>query len=143
MEDKIGRLFQPIHPDVLLPIQYWETVSRRDRLEPEKRLMLAVLEDAIWTYKKYLPKENCRFLEVEDWLLDTDDDRLFSFENICDVLGLSSEHIRQQVRLWKEEERAQHPAIRLSPRIKNKQRNHIVRTHIWINRTGERPRPTL
>ena len=44
VEEKVSSLFQP---DTLLPAQYFETFRRKSHLEPEKRLMLAVLEDAV------------------------------------------------------------------------------------------------
>jgi len=43
-DEKIASLFQP---DTLLSAQYFDTLRRKTLLEPEKRLMLAILEDAI------------------------------------------------------------------------------------------------
>jgi len=51
MEERVTSLFQP---DTLLPEQYLETFRRRFYLEPEKKLMLAVLEDAIACFQKYI-----------------------------------------------------------------------------------------
>ena len=47
-EEKIASLFQP---DTLLSDQYFENLRRKTFFEPEKRLMLAVLEDAIRYYQ--------------------------------------------------------------------------------------------
>ncbi len=47
-EEKIASLFQP---DTLLSDQYFENLRRKTCFEPEKRLMLAVLEDAIRYYQ--------------------------------------------------------------------------------------------
>ena len=44
MEERVSSLFQP---DTLLPDQYLDTYRRKVHLEPEKKLMLAILEDAI------------------------------------------------------------------------------------------------
>jgi hypothetical protein len=44
MDERIGSLFQP---DSLLVAQYFGTLRRETLFEPEKRLMLAILEDAI------------------------------------------------------------------------------------------------
>ena len=49
VEEKVASLFQP---DTLLPVQYLETFRRKAHLEPEKRLMLSVLEDAIACFQK-------------------------------------------------------------------------------------------
>ena len=43
MEERVTSLFQP---DTLLPEQYLDTFRRKLHLEPEKKLMLAILEDA-------------------------------------------------------------------------------------------------
>ena len=51
MEEKLASLFQP---DTLLPAQYFGTFRSKTRLEPEKSLLLAVLEDAVICFQKYL-----------------------------------------------------------------------------------------
>lgn len=50
-EEKMGSLFQP---DILVPTQYFETIRRKANSEPEKKLMLAILEDAIDCFQKYI-----------------------------------------------------------------------------------------
>jgi hypothetical protein len=44
LEDKLASLFEP---DTLLYAEYFENLRRKTVLEPEKGLILAVLEDAI------------------------------------------------------------------------------------------------
>lgn len=139
MEEKIAPLF---YPDVLLPDQYWQIVCRRD-LQPEKKLMLAALEDAIWTYRRYLPMENLLFWEVEGWFFGQDSDRIFSFENICDVLGLSPGHIRQRLLLWKENQAAQNRSILLSSKNKNALRNRTLSSPLWARTARERSSAAL
>ena len=79
-----------------------EFYGRNDKeIEPEKRLMLAILEDAVWCFKKYLfAPENSRneyeFRGAEDWI--------FSFSNICETLGLNPSYIRQGLMRWKEKQ---------------------------------------
>jgi hypothetical protein len=86
-EEKLTSLFQP---DMLLSHQYFASF-RTKRLEPEKRLMLAVLEDAVVCFQRYAFPGNRRsrilLKETEDWVRDKNDDYLFSFENICEVLN--------------------------------------------------------
>ncbi len=48
-DEKIAFLFQP---DTLLSAQYFENFRRTTFLEPEKRLMLAILEDAIKCFQE-------------------------------------------------------------------------------------------
>ena len=87
-EEKIASLFQP---DMLLSAQYFENLRRRTHFEPEKRLMLALLEDAINCYQDNLisrsGKKKRLFEDTEQWVLRTDGDWIFSFDNVCDALG--------------------------------------------------------
>jgi hypothetical protein len=88
--------------DMTVTSKYWETVMRKNYSQPEKELMLAVLKDALMTYKKrVLHSENALFKEAETWFFDRERDRLFSFETICAVLGLSTGKIRNELLAWK------------------------------------------
>lgn len=103
MEEKVSSLFQP---DTLLPAQYFDTFRRKAHLEPEKALLLAVLEDAVACFQKYVSardgKGKAQFREAEAWILEEESDWLFSFGNICDVLGLNPHYVRQGLMRWKE-----------------------------------------
>lgn len=110
LEEKFTFLFQP---DILLPAQYLETFSRKTHLEPEKRLMLAVLEDAIQCFQDNVSARNGRkkklFDEAEEWILETNSDWIFSFESICEVLGFNPEYVRHGLLRWKENKLLKHP----------------------------------
>jgi hypothetical protein len=109
-DEKIGSLFQP---DTLVVEQYLEHFRRRIPVEPEKRLMLAVLEDAINCFQDNLFARNRKsrklFDDAEEWILDRSADRVFSFESICEVLGFSPEYLRQGLLRWKEKKLAKQP----------------------------------
>ena len=49
LEDRMAGLFQP---DTLLPTQYFDRIRRRALFDGERRLMIAILEDAIDVYRK-------------------------------------------------------------------------------------------
>jgi hypothetical protein len=95
-------------PDVLLPIQYFESVHRKSRLDPEQRLMLAILEDGVACFQKYAFAQNRRgknlFGEAEEWLAEKDNDYVFGFENICEVLGVDAAYLRLGLLEWRERE---------------------------------------
>lgn len=76
--------------DTVLTFNYWGTVIRRNYSQLEKELMLAVLKDTIMNYKKRMHLGNALFKEAETWLFERERDRLFSFETVCSVLGLSA-----------------------------------------------------
>lgn len=114
-----------------------KAVYRRTIRDGEERLMLAVLENAVEYFQKYVVARNPggkqRFQEAEEWFLEKDGEALYSFENICETLGLHADHIRQGLLVWKEANlklssveghraghskvsrtRVKHPSIRLS-----------------------------
>jgi hypothetical protein len=109
MEERVTSLFQP---DTLMPEQYLETFRRKLHLEPEKKLLLAVLEDAIACFQKYLfakdGKGKVLFLEAEEWILDRDTDWLFSFANLCEMLGFEPTYLRDGLIRWKAQKLESH-----------------------------------
>jgi hypothetical protein len=70
---------------------------------PERRLMIAVLEDAINCVTKYrfaTDGRGRRLLDEEQqWLLSDETHWPYSFECICDVLDLDAHAVRQGLRL--------------------------------------------
>jgi hypothetical protein len=98
--------------------QYWNTVRRRESSEPERELMLAVLKDAIMTYKKNLCRDTPLARDTERWFSERDDDGLFSFEMVCAILGLSAERIRAELVSWKSKRLARIEAHDCGDRIK-------------------------
>lgn len=106
MDEKLASLFQP---DTLLSAQYFDSLRRKTVLEPEKRLMLALLEDAIHCFQNNLSAQTVRkkklFDETEDWIVATGGDWIFSFDHVCETLGLSPEYVRQGLLRWKEKDR--------------------------------------
>jgi hypothetical protein len=112
-----------------------ESVYKKSLREGEERLMLAVLESAVEDFQKYVlarkPRGKRLFQEAEEWFLEKDGEALYSFENICETLGLHPDHIRKGLMVWKEAKlklssveghregrpkvsRVTHPSVRLS-----------------------------
>ena len=85
MEERVTSLFQP---DTLLPDQYLDTFRRKLHLEPEKKLMLAILEDAVACFQKYLfardSKGKAQFRDTEDWVFQAHRAGVFSFDIVCE-----------------------------------------------------------
>jgi hypothetical protein len=83
-----------------------ESVYKRTILDGEERLMFAVLENAVEYFQKYVlarnPGGKQRFQEAEEWFLEKDSEALYSFENICETLGLHPDPIRRGLMVWKE-----------------------------------------
>jgi hypothetical protein len=82
---------------------FWDTVRRKAHGFPEQELLLAVLKDALLIYRKSMRRPNKTFEAERAWFFANDTDRLFSFECVCAVLGLSAGRIRQHLRAWERE----------------------------------------
>jgi hypothetical protein len=102
---KIVSLFQP---GKLLAAEYLDEQHKRTLVEPEKRLLLAVLADAIDGFRgnrsaRYGNKKRT-FEEVQRWIFEAQGDWVFGFENICSALGLDPEYIRGGLVRWKKKQ---------------------------------------
>jgi hypothetical protein len=102
------RTVTPLEPDTLVPAQYFDRVGSDTAFQPEKRLMLAVLEEAIATFQRHVvsqTRQSQRLVEdVEAWAYDTSSEWPFSFENICAALDLEPAYLRTGLTRWKETE---------------------------------------
>ena len=81
----------------LLPVQYAELHRGCEPIQPERRLMLAVLSDAIVLVQSGAPRFAER-REIEDahrWIRSDDRAWPFSFVNVCDSLGIAHEPLRR------------------------------------------------
>jgi hypothetical protein len=101
-EDRVQELFQP---DTLLPSQYFDRLRRRASVDGERRLMVAILEDAVDVYRKQAGardrKRRQLFEDAEAWIESSERSWIFSYENICDMLGIDAEYLRKGLRVWK------------------------------------------
>lgn len=65
---------------------------------PERALLSALLFDGVQAYVHYAlatsPKDRSRFAEAFNWVMDTGIEYAFSFNNVCDALGLNPEYLR-------------------------------------------------
>src|SRR5262249_32883704 len=102
-------------------------------LVPEKRLFLAVLEEAVVTFQRYATEQGRRgrrlFREAEEWMGSEELCWPCSFRNICDVLGLDAGYLRQGLRRWRGDQQA-NPGPSTAPRPP------------FRRRRGPRPRAT-
>jgi hypothetical protein len=101
-ESSLGRL---TIPDVLMPVQYYEGArTSHPETQAMKRLMLAVLEDALRCLQTYTESRNPihrrMFAEAEFWILDRKAQGPFAFESICETFGIEPDHLRHGIRQW-------------------------------------------
>jgi len=103
MNDRSFGLFEP---DALLPAQFYAAFRGGSGVSGEKRLMLAVLQDALDCYQKYAFATDGQgqqmFADASAWISDGDRSWYFSFENICEILEINPEYLRHGVMLWRQ-----------------------------------------
>ena len=91
-----------LSPDIVLPVQF----ADHDTNQGEKRLMLAVLEEAVATFQRNTHAKTRRgqrlFREAEEWIHSEDVSWTFAFENVCHTLGLDPEYLRGGLERFKE-----------------------------------------
>ncbi|GEM_PF-253521 len=109
VEERALAIFQP---DILIENQYQATYRRRFHLDPERVLMLAVLQDAVVCFQDNL-KATCKrkqmmHLDAAEWIANEDRSYPFSFENVCEALGYDPAYMRQGLLRWKEKALAEH-----------------------------------
>ena len=98
-----------IDTGLLLPGQYIDLVRRNRVLEGEVKLLLAVLEDAIRCYLRNVDAKDGErrrdFAEVRNWFGVGGDAAsarradIFSFDNLCDALGLEPRQLLARLRV--------------------------------------------
>ena len=95
-DDFLARILEP---DTFLPSQFYGNKGLSRQLEGEKRLMLAILKDAVECLEKYRRSRTPIGRELYEnalaWVEDRGTDWLFSFSNICDLLGFDPDYLRE------------------------------------------------
>ena len=74
-------------------------IGTRHAQTGEQRLMLAVLCDAMHAYatEQSRHKRPGRLQELRQWFESTDRSYVFTFESVCDALGLDAAYVRRRV----------------------------------------------
>ncbi len=102
MTDRSFGLFEP---DALLPAQFYAAFRGGSGVRGEKRLMLAVLEDALDCFQKYAAARDghgqALFEEANTWICSSDRGWFFSYENICETLEINPEYLRRGLDSWR------------------------------------------
>ncbi len=119
-DERMASLFQP---DTLLSTQHFENFRSKVLPEPEKRLMLAILEDAVSCFQENLlamsGKRKRLFQEAEKWIVEVGGDWIVSFETVCETLGINSAYVRLGLLRWKEKKIIKGPRNQIVGRKKD------------------------
>lgn len=91
---------------VVLPEQFSAPADSTDKTRGAVALMRAVLEEAVHCLQQQSMKSGRRAQrltrEVKEWFFTDDPHWLFSFVNICAVLGLDPAYIRRGLMQWRQ-----------------------------------------
>src|SRR3989441_10494389 len=97
-------------PESILPAQPYDQPFGGARIQPEKRLQVAVLADAVLTFHRWAGAERARarrrFVEVEAWFACDDGRGPFTFITTCDSLKFDPGYIRRGLRQCRSPPRA-------------------------------------
>jgi hypothetical protein len=92
-------------PGGILPSQYYAASMRSNCMQGERKLMFAVLADAVHCYLKGINansrRQRIRFYEVQDWINSTQENGPFAFAVLCDEFGIDSGAMREALLLRK------------------------------------------
>lgn len=91
--------------DVLLPEQFYATLRRAQSVDPEARLMAAILEDAVACLARdprLCSRQQRKAREdAIAWINAREEgDWIFSFINVCETLGFDPNYLRAGLTRW-------------------------------------------
>ena len=113
----LGSIFVP---DIVTPQQFYDQRRDDSAIAPVKRLMMAILEDALRCFQNNAdahsgPRKRL-FVEAEQWLCTDRGDGPFSFETVCETLGIEPQYLRSGLREWRDQQLAGNSTRRLARR---------------------------
>ncbi len=98
------------NPHIILPSQFYSRASHQDLSMPVRRLMLAVLTDALdcLSGRAIDARGNARQQEARraaEWVEQDSDMYLFSFTSVCDTLGIDPDALREALKNFRAPDR--------------------------------------
>jgi hypothetical protein len=88
-------------PDVLCVHEYLHVYQCRPAETPERRLLAALLRDAIDCYLRDCHAKNRHrkrsFREAEEWFFGSGGDGIFSLESVCGILNIDPGYVRRSL----------------------------------------------
>lgn len=133
----------PLEPESVVPAQYF--AGQRKPNEPLRRLMLAVLLDAVRSYQVNFGaargERRLAFAEADWWLFHARDKGPFSLESVCGVLGIDPTIVRRTVSAWQSQKLSGAPAAPMVSRGPVVSRGHMPRQSREHRATRSNSRP--
>ena len=105
-EERLNDIFQP---DIVLPTQFFGALQRKRYPSGEHRLLVAIIRDAVDCFQKHIHardgKRRQLFVDAEEWINIEGDRSPFSFVNVCDMLGMNPDFVREGLVDGRDDER--------------------------------------
>ncbi|MCC6765219.1 MAG: hypothetical protein IT293_11210 [Deltaproteobacteria bacterium] len=95
-------------PDAVLASEFH--APRSGLPEPERALMIAVLEEASRCFLNYCAssdrKQRALYEEAHAWFASSEDTHLYAYESVCNVLGFEPGSLRRRIFAVRDRRRA-------------------------------------
>lgn len=119
-------------PDILLVEEFFSARRAKTLVLPEERLMLAILEDALVSFKQYCAARHGTrrrlFESVDRWFFAPSSGWVFDFESICSVLGFDPDYVRKGLVQLRQRESAKTHRVPLTETPANLGRMKLARS---------------
>jgi hypothetical protein len=102
-----------VESESILPAQFFPRRRDETRMDPFRKLALAVLVDAVHVFQTNIdasrPGRRREFNETREWLLGPPGDGPFAFANVCFLLEIDPSRLRNWLVKWQALKRAGRP----------------------------------
>ena len=108
--DLISTTGDEVGADAFMPVQFYPVRRASVSGEPVLRLMDAVLVDALRRFQRNFEARyrhgQKEFREAQFWIFQDKGSGPFSFEDVCDVLGVDPRRLRDLIVRWENDRRS-------------------------------------
>ena len=98
-----------LRSDALMPAQFYPARRGSAAVEPIMRLMGGILADAVRCFQRNFQAKSRsgrqEFREARFWIFHPNGEGPFSFEDVCDALGIDPRHLRNLILRWEKNRR--------------------------------------
>ncbi|MFZ2061595.1 MAG: hypothetical protein WAU82_11335 [Candidatus Binatus sp.] len=109
IDTTIGAAGDELRADAVMPAQFYPARRGSASVEPIMRLMGGILADAVRTFQRNFeaksPGRRQEFREARFWIFHDKADGPFSFEDVCDALGIDPRRLRSLILTWEKNKR--------------------------------------
>ncbi len=109
IDSMMGSAGDELSADAVMPAQFYPTRRGSASVEPIMRLMGGILADALRCFQRNFeadsPSRRQEFREARFWIFHAKGEGPFSFEDVCDALGIDPRHLRDLIVRWEKNRR--------------------------------------